>query len=287
MNKSRLLKWFCFLVIFTGALEISLSENTPEGNPHEITAGVSGKQVKEVTEVAKKGWKWMKGCKKAEPVEGIKPVKPIVLPVVPVVNQLTKDLEIIKSQEEILPKIEKFFNSTVKNENDVKVISCIRGESGQVRMQLQNIAKSEPSLDKVIRISSKSINLREYDIEAFHEQVSIGQNGEEYINFIIPKKPQFILNGRYPDRIYESMIFNVPKDVEGKYKRFRTYLLSFMYDLIKQPVQLWNEYKFRNGLKQLSLDERDVLEIQQYRFATIFDIENRYGNFEYIKEKVA
>ena len=65
------------------------------------------------------------------------------------------------------------------------------------------------------------------------------------------------------------MVFNIPKDINGNWERFKEYLIAFIDDLMNRPFQLWDEYMFRRGLAELKIDERDITEMERYIFANI------------------
>ena len=65
------------------------------------------------------------------------------------------------------------------------------------------------------------------------------------------------------------MVFNIAKDINGNWERFKEYLIAFIVDLMNMPFQLWDEYMFRRGLAELKIDERDITEMERYIFANI------------------
>lgn len=294
MNKW--LKYFCFLFLLAGAIEISLPERGVSEGSRLVTAGINGKQLEQGAKIAKKGWKWIKGCGRseaelvegAEAARGVRPLKP-VKPVRPLlistcVSRLIRGIEGVKTQEEILPKIEEYLSSASAAESSPKVITCLRTESNQVRMILADVAKNKTNVNKLIKVASKPINLAEYDLTAFKEVPFVGSDGLEYIRFVIPRQPRFVLDGQFPGRIYESMIFEFPKDGAGKWERIRTYFFNFVRDVMSSPGKLWNEHKFRSGLKGMGVDHRDLYEIQHYMFAEIPDLN---GNKGFVQKTVA
>ena len=46
-------------------------------------------------------------------------------------------------------------------------------------------------------------------------------------------------------------------------------MIAFLNDLLCRPVQLWDEYWFRKGLENISINSRDVNEMERYIFALI------------------
>lgn len=141
-------------------------------------------------------------------------------------------------------------------------------------MYLYEQGKNASTKGKIIRIAKETINLAEYDIQAMQENYYKGNDGIEYVEFIIPRRAQYILNGQYSNRLYECMVFNVPKDLNGNWKKFKEYLIAFIDDMMNRPQQLWDEYMFRRGLADLKIDERDVTEMERYVFAYINTTKN-------------
>ena len=107
---------------------------------------------------------------------------------------LVKGINDVRSQEEVLPKIGEYLSQTKPNENGKKVINCVKTEANEIRMYLYEQGKSAPT-EKTIRIATEAINLAEYDIRALQENYYKGNDGTEYVEFIIPKRAQYILNG--------------------------------------------------------------------------------------------
>ena len=180
---------------------------------------------------------------------------------------LGKSIGEIKASDEVLPKIGEYLSQTKPNEGGQKVINCFRNDANEVRMCLYDYGNNAPKLNKLLLGAREAINLAEYDIQAMQENFYKGADGIEYVSFIIPRRPQYILNGKYEGRIYECMIFNIPKDIEGGWERFKEYLIAFINDILNRPVQLWDEYMFRRGLAEMNINSRDVATIEQYMFA--------------------
>lgn len=200
---------------------------------------------------------------------------------------LFQDIEKVRASNEVLPKIEKYFSETKandeslkvlrdikadaskaeeyfansqSNEEGVKVIRCLKTDSDKVRLTLQE--GNDIKINKIIPNLSESFNVSHYDIRAMKERFyHVG--GVEYVEFIIPKKAQYILNGQYSQRVYECMIFNLPKDANGNWKKVKALII----DIFSRPSELWSEVRFRQELKKLNVDSRTVKEIEQYMFA--------------------
>lgn len=222
---------------------------------------------------------------------------------------LFQDIEKVKASNEVLPKIEKYFSETKandeslkvlrdikadaskaeeyfansqSNEEGVKVIRCLKTDSEKVRLTLQE--GNDIKINKIIPNFSESFNVSHYDIKAMKERFyHVG--GVEYVEFIIPKKAQYILNGQYSQRVYECMIFNLPKDANGNWKKVKALII----DIFSRPSELWSEVRFRQELKKLNVDSRTVKEIEQYMFAHNNRNNNERGRryVQFVYEEVA
>ena len=265
-------KYFGIALLICCAIDFPIFDTFQEDNSVQYAGINNGKYLKEGAKVAKKGWTWLKSCSgKRTPIS---PNSRRIYGVLPNTNQshmaeaLVKGINDVRSQEEVLPKIGEYLSQTKPNENGKKVINCVKTEANEVRMYLYEQGKYAPT-EKTIRIATEAINLAEYDIRALQENYYKGNDGTEYVEFIIPKRAQYILNGQYSNRLYECMVFNIPKDINGNWERFKEYLIAFIDDLMNRPFQLWDEYMFRRGLAELKIDERDITEIERYIFANI------------------
>ena len=292
MNKRLFLKYVGAVVLISCTLDITIPYDSQKEGSVVQYAGVNGKHLKEGAEVARKGWRWLKSC------SGRKPEIPsnnrIVNGQLIRANRLIyaketlyKGINDVSSQEEILPKIGEYLSQTKPNEGGKNVINCVKTEANEIKMYLFEQGKNTYSKEKIIRIASESINIAEYDIRAMQENYYKGYDGIEYVEFIIPKRPQYILNGQYSNRIYECMVFNVPKDINGNWEKFKEYLLAFINDLKNRPIQLWDEYMFRRGLAKLNINERDVTEMERYLFAYTIQTDNKYDTTKYLHSETA
>lgn len=276
MNKNKLFKYIGFTLLILGTIDIPIPEDYQENTNVTLSAGVNGKQIQQGAKAAKSGWKWLKGCVgcKDKAKQMINPIRPN--PISPnrllyITEMLGKEIGEVRSQEEVLPKIGEYLSLTKPNEGGPKVINCVRTEANKVKMFLCEQGNNKPTREKIIRVASEAINLAEYDIRYMQENFYKGYDGIEYVEFIIPRKAQYILNGQYNNRLYECMVFNVPKDINGKWKKFKEYLVAFLNDLMNRPSQLWDEYLFRRGLAELDINSRDVKEMERYLFAQIIN----------------
>lgn len=220
---------------------------------------------------------------------------------------LLKDVQKIHASNEVLPNIEKYLSETKPNEeglklirdfkadaskaetylagtnpgeeDGVKVIRCLKTDSGEVKLTLQE--GNSTKINKTIHFSG-TFDVSHYDIKAMKERFYYVGN-VEYVEFIIPKKAQYVLDGMYSQRVYECMIFNLPKDAEGKWIKVKALII----DIFTRPRTLWSEARFRQELKMLNVDSRTVKEIEQYMF-----VHNRNNNkkdsiYEFFDEEVA
>ena len=286
MTKSKVYKLLIAILLIVGTVDIDLSENSELLNESQICAGVNGKQVQQGIKAAKGGWKFLRGCvgceNKAKPIFDNKKISP--KPFWLATESLEKSIGEIKAFDDVLPKIDEYLSQTETNEGGQKVINCFKNNADEVRMCLYD--NNKPRLNKLLLGAKDAINLAEYDVEAMQEYFYKGTDGIEYVNFIIPRHPQYILNGKYEGRIYECMIFNIPKNIECGWERFKEYLIAFIDDILNRPIQLWDEWKFRQGLIEMNINSRDVTEIEKYIFAKIND--NRYNeSIKHIQKKVA
>lgn len=290
MNKSKFFKYIGFTLLILGAIDIPIPDDFQENTNITQSAGVNGKQIQQGAKAAKSGWKWLKSCVgcKDEARKVINPIPHVqVRPnrLLYITETLGKGINEVKTQEEVLPKIGEYLSQTKPNEGGRKVINCVKTEANEIKMYLYEQGKYTPTKEKVIKITTESINLAEYDIRAMQENSYKGYDGLEYVEFIIPRKAQYILDGQYNDRLYECMVFNVPKDINGNWEKFKEYLIAFFYDLMNRPVQLWDEYQFRRGLAEHNINSRDVTEMERYIFAQIIIRENETAR--YIQKKTA
>lgn len=292
MDKNKFLKYVGFTLLILGAIDIPVPENYQENTNIMLSAGANGKLIQQGAKATKGGWKWLKSCIgcKDEARQIINPIRPnLIRPnrLLYVTEMLGKEVSEVKSQEEILPKIEKYLFQTEPNEGGPKVINCVRTEANKVKMFLYEQSRNTPTREKIIKVASRSINLAEYDVRAMQENFYKGYDGIEYVEFIIPRKAQYILNGQYSNRLYECMVFNVPKDINGKWEKFKEYLIAFLNDLMNRPSQLWDEYLFRRGLAELDINPRDVKEMERYLFAQIINTIKENETTESIQKEVA
>lgn len=193
---------------------------------------------------------------------------------------LTKTFEDLKSNEEVSTKLAEYFEKVPRrNYNTIKVIRCLKQDADEVRFMMWD--GNIPTANKIIRSGTETIKLFEYDIKNMREYSEIGENGVEYVCFRIPKHPEYVLNGKYADRIYfQCLIFRLPKDTTGNLEKFR----AFLKDLFTHPMQLWDEWHFRKELSKFNINSGDVQEIEEYRFAKT---ETTYENSEFFEKEVA
>lgn len=215
----------------------------------------------------------LKACKSSGKIaEEIKPpIKPLpLLSHVPAMESLVKELESINASSEVVPKIEEYLSQTTMNEGGVKTIACFKQDAEKIRVKLYD--GDVVKLNKIVKATSQAIDLSMYDITAMQESFYKGSDGAEYVIFRIPKRPQALLSlsNDYQERVYECLVFNLPKDTEGNWKKFKEFLIALWNDILNRPDKLWDEYMFRRGLSKLNINSRDVQEIQEYRFACIF-----------------
>lgn len=290
MKKCFIYKFIGIAILLFGAIDMPICDSFQDESNEVQYAGINGKHLQKGAEYAKKGWKWFKGCsgRKIEvPLNGQVTNKTLDSRLIYTTETLIKGINEVKSQEEVLPKIGEYLSQTKPNEGGTKVINCVRTEANQIKMYLYEQGKNVPTKERVIKIASESINLAEYDIRAMQENYYIGNDGIEYVEFIIPKRPQNILKGEYNGRLYECMVFNIPKDINGNWERFKEYLIAFINDLMNRPFQLWDEYMFRRGLAELQIDGRDITEIERYLFANSNNLNNEKYFSKYIPSKTA
>ena len=313
MTKSKVYNIFIAILLITGTIEIELPDNNEVTNDAQFCAGVNGKQVQQGVKAAKGGWKFLRSCVGCEgeaekvianpEIEGALGKLARSNRLIAATELLGKSIEEAKASDEVLPKIGEYLSKTEPNEGGQKVINCFRNDANEVRMYLYDYGNNKPKLNKLLlgaketdnnaaklnkllSGAKKTINLAEYDIQAMQEHFYRGADGIEYVDFVIPRRSQYILNGKYKGRIYECMIFNIPKDIEGGWVRFKEYLIAFIKDILNRPGQLWDEYMFRRGLVKMNINPRDVNEIEQYRFAQING--NKYHeSIKHIQKQVA
>ena len=279
MTKSKVYNMFVAILLIAGSIDITLPSNKEVSNDAQLCAGVNGKQVQQGVKAAKSGWKFLRGCVGCESeaekvitnpeIEGALGKLARSNRLLAATELLGKSIGEVKASDEVLPKIGEYLSQTKPNEGGQKVINCFRNDANEVRMCLYDYGNNAPKLNRLLLGAKEAINLAEYDIQAMQENFYKGADGIEYVSFIIPRRPQYILNGKYEGRIYECMIFNIPKDIEGGWERFKEYLIAFINDILNRPVQLWDEYMFRRGLAEMNINSRDVNEIEQYMFAQI------------------
>ena len=296
MTKRIIYNLFIAILLTTGTIDITLPNNNEVSNDAQLCAGVNGKQVQEGAKALKNGWRYMRGCvgceSEAEKVVTNPEIEGVLRKLgrsnrfLAATELLGKSIGDVKASDEVLPKIGEYLSQTKPNEGGQKVINCFRNDANEVRMCLYDYGNNAPKLNKLLLGAKESISLAEYDIQAMQENLYKGADGIEYVSFIIPRRPQYILNGKYEGRIYECMIFNIPKDIEGGWERFKEYLIAFINDILNRPVQLWDEYMFRRGLVELNINSRDVNEIEQYMFAQINGNKDD-GSIKHIQKQVA
>lgn len=296
MTKSKVYNIFIAILLTAGTIDITMPDNNGISNDAQLCAGVNGKQVQQGVKAAKSGWKFLRGCVGCESeaekvitnteIEGALGKIARSNRLLAATELLGKSIGEVKASDEVLPKIGEYLSQTKPNEGGQKVINCFRNDANEVRMCLYDYGNNAPKLEKLLLGVKEAINLAEYDIQAMQENFYKGADGIEYVSFVIPRRPQYILNGKFEGRIYECMIFNIPKDIEGGWERFKEYLIAFINDILNRPVQLWDEYMFRRGLAEMNINSRDVNEIEQYMFAQING--NKYNeSIKHIQKQVA
>ena len=272
---------YLLMVVSFAICSIEINYNDAEQCQQIQTCGPNPRTVREA---AKAGRKLLKGCKSCAngaaevkpPIKPfIKPIKPIIPPPSPMVESLIKGLEDMKSADDVMPKIEEYLSQTTKNEGGVKTIVCFKQDANTVRLNFVdgNITR----LSKVVNATTKAVDLAMYDINAMQETFYKGSDGVEYVAFRIPRRPQSLLQNKYQDRVYECMVFNLPKDIDGNWMKFKEFLIAFWNDILNRPNKLWDEFKFRQELSKLNINSRDFQEIQEYQFAKLFK-HNKYEN---------
>lgn len=202
-----------------------------------------------------------------------------VKPIMSQAEELAKTFEDLRNNEDVSAKVSEYLDHSPRSYfNTVKTITCLRQDANEIRFVLRegNFTKS----DKILQLGSETIKLAEYDIGNMREFTERGVDGVEYVYFKIPKYPQYVLDGKHKDRVFQSMIFGLPKDSSGNWKKFR----AFLRDLFTQPMQLWDEWRFRQELAKFNISRRDVLEIEEYKFAKS-EIKNEKN--EFFEKKVA
>lgn len=296
MRKNKLAKYMGITLLILGSVDIPIPERV-QNETTPLSAGINGKQLQQGAKAAKGGWKWLKscvGCKsEAEQVIKNKELEHLLENarrsnrLLVATEMLGKGIGEAKAQEDVLPKIGEYLSQTKPNEGGQKVINCVRTEANEVRMYLYEQGSNKPTRDKIIKAASEGINLAEYDVRAMQENFYKGSDGVEYVEFIIPRRAQYILNGQYSGRVYECMVFNIPKDINGNWEKFKEYLIAFLNDLMNRPTQLWDEYWFRRGLSELNIDSRDVKEMERYLFAQLINIFKGHDTSKFIQAKIA
>lgn len=284
MNRYTLFKCIGIVILICCSFEITIPNYCQDEANYVQYAGVNGKFLQKGAEVAKKSWKWLKGCSSKKQIMDVASTNGRLIQATEI---LVKGINEVRTQEEVLPKIGKYLSQTKPNEDGVKVINCVKTEANEIKMYLEEQGKFAPTKEKVIKIVNKSINLAEYDILAMQENYYKNYEGIEYVEFIIPKRAQYILNGQYGNRLYECMVFNLRKDIEGNWEKFKEYLFAFIDDIMNRPVKLWDEYMFRRGLARQNINERDVTEMERYLFAYSINIDKEYDTKKHIQQKIA
>lgn len=274
MNKKTV--WL-LAIIFLGTLDISIADNFSIEICTPLETGISSRCLKGIG----KFWKSIKGCSRTTPKPKI-PIKPRSILVRPnalhTTEILSSGISEMQSSNEILPKIDEYLAHTKPRAGSVKIIRCQKIDADNVRVSLCEEGKSLLLEDKILKLAVKEIKALEYDIYAMQENHVIGQDGLEYVEFIIPRKPAYVLDDKYHGRIFECMVFNIPKDVNGNWQKFREFLVRFFNDLLNRPGQLWDEVMFMSRLKEINIDPRDVKEMEQYMFALSKDNKSKDDN---------
>lgn len=277
INIFNMLKIIVFALLFVDVDLPVVESNTPT-----IQAGFNGKYIQ-------KGWKYLKGCVKLGddiPGNAEKYTRKSIDDVlgmrksIAAVN-LSSDIgkifdDAVNSVDDILPQInENLSKSASETHSSPKIIQCLKQDAGQTKMALyeNNILK----LNKTIKSSSKIIYLDEYDVSQMEEFSYIGDDGLEWVVFKIPRKAEYLLDGEFEGRVFECMVFNLPKDSSGRWEQLR----AFIIDLFTRPGQLWDEYLFYHELEKLSISKQEVKELHEYMFALINGID-----YENIKEPI-
>lgn len=263
MNKKT--AWL-LAIIFLGTLDISIAEDFATEICTPVEAGISSRCLKGIA----KFWKSIKGCSRTPPRPKI-PIKPRPILVRPnalhATEILSSGISEMQSSTEILPKIDEYLAHTKPRAGSVKIIRCQKIDADNVRVSLYEEGKSLLLEDKILKLAVKEIKALEYDIYAMQENHVVGQDGLEYVEFIIPRKPAYVLDDKYHGRIFECMVFNIPQDVNGNWQKFKEFLFRFFNDLLNRPGKLWDEAMFMRGLREIDIDPRDVREMEQYMFA--------------------
>lgn len=299
MNTNKLLRCAFATLIIAGSFDFAIPINDNEGFGTQLHAGVNGKH-------AKSGWKLFKSCIGCEEktiykgfektgkmgrLKGLSNEKVRITAgmlkdpkkVMAATEMLTNNLERISASDEVLPKIGEYLSETKANESTPKIINCFREDANKVRLCLYE--NNTLMLNKLIKSAPKSIRLTEYDVYAMQENSYVA-DGIEYVSFVIPKKPQFVLGGQYNGRVFDCMIFNLPKDTQGEWQRFKEFLFAFIQDLLQRPGQLWDEYLFRRKLAELHFNSQDITEIEHYSFAQVTK-KSHDDDYRFVQAQVA
>lgn len=197
----------------------------------------------------------------------------------------------IKLPEMVRPEIKNYLKQIGFREGSVKIFTYSKTDAEQIRNNLQEQCCPHP-LHIGLNTSDGPINVSEYDIAAMRENHFIGDDNLEYVQFVIPKKPTYVLEGNYTDNVFECKIFNIPKDKHGNWRKFKEYVVRFFEDLLNRPEQLWDEIMFVRGLKKINIDSRDVVEMKQYMFANVLYPNSKFNDepfksIKYIQQEVA
>lgn len=274
VHVKNLLKWIVFaLFIVDVNFPVTESETT-------IQAGINGKHIQ-------KGWRFLKGCMKSgddvsryadDYVKNSRLQMNSKFITLPLNSELANLFdETVNCVDDILPQINENLSKPISEKtSSPKIIRCLKQDVGQTRMALYE--NNTLKLNKIIKSSNEVINLNEYNIYQMEEFSYIGNDGLEWVVFRIPRKAEYILNGKFEGRVFECMVFNLPKDSSGKWEQLR----AFLIDLFTRPGQLWDEYLFYSELKKLNLNKHEVNELHEYTFALLNNI-----YYDYIKKSVS
>lgn len=274
-------KTACALKIIALILLMADIECPVQKHDTTIQAGIQGRHVQ-------KCWNFLKGCVKSEDsarlyaknlkgnIDDAVLSKPKVLPA-----HIGSDIEklfgeTVNCVDDILPQISENLSKPVSEQPATeKVIRCVRQDADKTRMLLYE--NNTLKLNKIIKSGNEVIRLNEYDVHQMEEFSYIGNDGLEWVVFRIPRKAEYLLNRQFEGRLFECMVFNLPKDSSGKWELLK----AFIIDFFTRPGQLWDEYLFYSELRKINLNKQEINELHEYMFALL-----RNTNHEYIPETI-
>lgn len=256
--KYSIIKLFKLLVFLLLVVDINFSILETDTT---IQAGINGKHLQ-------KSWKFLKGCmgigddvlkKNLDDITRIKSK----LVTTPLNVEIVKFFDVsVDCVDDILPQINESLSKSIsENSSSQKIIKCLKLDADQTRMAL--FENNTLKLNKLIKNSFQKIYLNEYDVYQMEEFSYVGTDGLEWMIFRIPRKAEYLLNGKFKGRVFECMVFNLPKDTSGRWEQMR----AFLIDLFTRPGQLWDEYLFYKELERLNLNKQEVYELREYMFA--------------------